>query len=165
MDAFDEGLRCQDVHAGLRNIDPNSGILTPLTETQKIGMAASLASLVRGQDVIDDAQSLRAVAAEQLDVSPFAFNDVIYSLERVGFITNIKTASNKILSFSENVPFYESLYGSLGGAWREGAPTELEQQVVLLVHALADAPLPVEELSDRLGLDSGDLPQLLGGDR
>lgn len=161
METFDEGLRCQDVHAGLRNIDPNSGILTPLTETQKIGMAASLASIIRGQDVVDDAQALRAVAAEQLDVSPFAFNDVVYSLERIGFIANIKTASNKILTFSENVPYYTNLYEGLGAAWREGAPTALEQQVVLLVDGLAAAPIPVEELAGRLGLDATDLPQLL----
>ncbi|WP_228484873.1 hypothetical protein [Microbacterium cremeum] len=92
MESFDEGLRCQDVHSGLRNIDPNSAILTPLTGTLKIGMAASLAALVRGQDVVPDAESLRAVAAEQLDVSPYAFNEVVYSLERAGFVTNSEWA-------------------------------------------------------------------------
>lgn len=84
MDRFDEGLRCQDVHAGLRNVDPNSGSLTQLADTQMIGMAASLAALIRGQDVISDAQALRSVAAEQLDVSPFAFDGVILQLADVG---------------------------------------------------------------------------------
>ncbi|MBU5895248.1 hypothetical protein JVW19_25040, partial [Vibrio cholerae O1] len=72
-----EGLRCQDVHAGLRNVDPNSGTLTPLADTQLIGMAASVAALVRGQEVIGDAQALRALAAEQLDVNHFAFDQVV----------------------------------------------------------------------------------------
>jgi hypothetical protein len=29
MDAFDKGLRSQDVHSGLRNVDPNSPLLAP----------------------------------------------------------------------------------------------------------------------------------------
>ncbi|MEZ3157849.1 hypothetical protein AB1K56_13060 [Microbacterium sp. BWR-S6Y] len=161
MEKFEEGLRCQDVHSGLRNIDPNSAILTPLTETQKIGMAASLAALVRGQDVVSDAESLRAVAAEQLDVSPYAFNDVIYSLEAAGFVTNIKRSSTRIVSFNEQVPMYRNMYEGLGTAWRDNAPTELEQQVVGLVDGLASAPIPVEELSARLGLDEAELPQVL----
>lgn len=161
MNTFDEGLRCQDVHSGLRNLDPNSPVLAPLTETQKIGMAAGLASLIKGQDVVVDAQALRTVAAEQLDVSPYAFNDVVYSLEQAGFVSNIQTSGSRIISFNEEVPYYRGMYEGLGEAWRDNAPSALEQQVVALVDGLASAPLPVEELADRLGLDSSDLPQIL----
>ncbi len=161
MNAFDEGLRCQDVHSGLRNLDPNSPVLAPLTETQKIGMAAGLASLIKGQDVVPDAQALRTVAAEQLDVSPYAFNDVVYSLERAGFVSNIRTSGSRIIAFNEEVPYYRGMYEGLGEAWRDNAPSALEQQVVALVDGLANAPLPVEELADRLGLDDGELPQIL----
>src|SRR5205814_6831403 len=90
VELFDEGLRCQDVHAGLRNVDPNSGSLTPLADTQLIGMAASLAALIRGQDVIDDAQALRAVAAEQLDVNQFAFDSVVKALADVEFVQGVQ---------------------------------------------------------------------------
>lgn len=114
MNAFDEGLRCQDVHSGLRNLDPNSPVLAPLTETQKIGMAAGLASLIKGQDVVPDAQALRTVAAEQLDVSPYAFNDVVYSLERAGFVSNIQTSGSRIIAFNEEVPYYRGMYEGLG---------------------------------------------------
>jgi len=37
-------------------------------------MAASLATAIRGQDVIRDAQTLKMVAADQLDVDSLAFN-------------------------------------------------------------------------------------------
>ena len=57
------GLRCHDVHAGLRNVDPNSATLAPLADTRMIGMAASLASLIRGQDVVSDAEALKTVVA------------------------------------------------------------------------------------------------------
>jgi hypothetical protein len=42
---FKAGLRCADVHAGLRNVDPNSSTLTPLADTRIVAMAANLASL------------------------------------------------------------------------------------------------------------------------
>lgn len=161
MDWFDEGLRCQDVHAGLRNVDPNSGTLTPLADTQLIGMAASVAALIRGQDVIGDAQALRAVAAEQLDVNQFAFDPVIEQLAEVGFVEGVQRSGGKITRFTENVPYYHDLYAVLGQAWRNRAPTEVEQQMVLLVDHLADAPQPVEELADRIGLDTAAVPRLL----
>jgi hypothetical protein len=77
MPDFKAGLRCGDVHAGLRNVDPNSPGSIPLADTRVIGMAANLASLVRGQDVIEDAEALKTIAAEQLDISPYAFREVV----------------------------------------------------------------------------------------
>jgi hypothetical protein len=161
VDRFDEGLRCQDVHAGLRNVDPNSGTLTPLADTQLIGMAASVAALIRGQDVIADAQALRAVVAQQLDVNQYAFDPVIAQLAEVGFVEGVQRSGGKITRFTENVPYYDDLYRVLGEAWRGRIPTELEQQMVLLVDHLADAPQPVEEMADRMGLDTAAVPQLL----
>jgi hypothetical protein len=58
VEAFQQGLRCQDVHSGVRNVDPNSPSLAPLNDTRVVGMAATVAGLIRGRDVIDDAQSL-----------------------------------------------------------------------------------------------------------
>ncbi|ORC19967.1 MULTISPECIES: hypothetical protein [Rhodococcus] len=161
MDQFDEGLRCQDVHAGLRNVNPNSGVLVPLADTQMIGMAASVAALVRGLDVVSDAQALRAVAAEQLDVNPYAFDKVVKSLADVGFLQGVVYDSDRVVRFTETVPFYDDLYARLGEAWRDKKPTDLEQQMVIAVDRLADAPIPVEELASRAGLDSADIPKLI----
>lgn len=47
---FQAGLRCHDVHVGLRNVDPNSATAAPLADTRMVGMAASLASTIRGQE-------------------------------------------------------------------------------------------------------------------
>lgn len=65
MQRFEQGLRCQDIHSGLRAIDPNSPALAPLDDTRMVGMAATLAATIRGQDVIRDAQTLKVVAADQ----------------------------------------------------------------------------------------------------
>jgi hypothetical protein len=161
VESFDEGLRCQDVHAGLRNVNPNSGALVPLAETQMIGMAASVAALIRGRDVVDDAQALRAVAAEQLDVNLHAFEQVVVALEDVGFVSGIQSSGGKITSFTENVPYYDDLYTRLGMAWRERAPSELEQQMVIVIDALAAAPIPLEELAARTRIDSSDMDTLM----
>jgi hypothetical protein len=72
METFQQGLRCQDVHSGLRNVDPNAPLLAPLADTHVVGMAATLAGLIRGRDVVTDAQSLAVVAADQLDVDILA---------------------------------------------------------------------------------------------
>jgi hypothetical protein len=63
-------------------VDPNSGILAPLADTRTVGMAASLASLIGGQDVISDAEALKTIAADHLDISTCASGGVIDALER-----------------------------------------------------------------------------------
>ena len=161
MKSFDEGLRCQDVHAGLRNLDQSSAVLGPLAETQRVGMAAGVASLVRGRDVIEDAQNLQVIAAEQLDVGSFAFSSVIGTLEDAGMIADVKRSGNRIESFTERVPFHTDLYAKLGENWRQAQPTELEQQVVLVVDYLAKAPVPYDQVVNDLGLDRSEYDNVL----
>ncbi|MDQ0893497.1 hypothetical protein [Agromyces ramosus] len=161
MDSFDEGLRCQDVNAGLRNIDQSSAILGNLAETQRVGMSAGVAALIRGRDVIEDAQNLQAIAADQLDVNAFAFNSVIETLEEAGLIADVRRSGRKVVSFTENVPYYSDLYGRLGASWRNAGPTELEQQVVMLVDRLARSPVEQNQVVKELGLDSSEFPEIL----
>lgn len=161
LEAFDQGLRCQDVHSGLRNVDPNSPLLAPLADTRVIGMAATLAGLIRGRDVVENAQALKSVAAAQLDVDQLAFSDVIAVLENADFVQGVQRVGSKITSFAESVPYYEDLYGALGRAWQDRRPTELEQQLLLVVDGLSAAPMPLEELEPRFGLDRSDMGALL----
>jgi hypothetical protein len=161
MRAFDEGLRCQDVHSGLRNVDPNSPALVPLADTRVVGMAATVAGLIRGRDVIPDAQALATVAAHQLDVDHLAFSEVVGVLEEVGFVEGVQREGRRVVAFTESVPYYDDLYQRLGEAWEDRQPTDVERQMVSLVDGLSTAPLPVEELAARLDLDDGDLPGLL----
>lgn len=161
VELYDEGLRCQDVYAGLRNIDPSSPTLVPLSETRRVGMAAGLAALIRGRDVIDDAQNLRVIAAEQLDIGALEFNSVIETLEDGGLVADVVRNGNRIESFSEIVPFYGDLYNRLGESWRGARPTELEQQVVLLTDRLAHAPIAMDDVVDSVGLDSSELQAVL----
>lgn len=161
MKAFEVGLRCQDVHSVLRNVDPNAPLLAPLDDTRLIGMAATLAALIRGRDVLDDVPALTQVAAHQLDVQMLSFKEVISILEEAGYVQGVQRVGGKIVSFTESVPYYDDLYGSLGNVWLNRSPTELEQQLLLIVDGLSRAPVPVEELESKFLLDGSELPQLL----
>lgn len=161
MEQFNEGLRCQDVHSGLRNVDPNSPLLGPLNDTRLVGMAATLAGLIRGRDVVEDAQALMQVAAHQLDVHMLSFAEVIALLEDAGYVAGVQRRGGKITTFTENVPYYDDLYTALGQAWRDRAPTELEQQMLIVVDGLSQAPVPLESLADNYGLDLAAVPDIL----
>lgn len=166
MQPVDEGLRCQDVHAGLRNVDPNSGALAVLEDTRVIGMAASLAASIRGREIIADAQALKSIAAEQLDVDPLAYETVLHVLHDAGFIAAPKLVGGKTRAFDERVPFHQDLYSTLGEAWRARQPGEEETALVVMVDRLAHGPVVLEELAGDVGLDDDDTRRLvqLAGD-
>lgn len=161
MKDFEKGLRCQDVHAGLSNVDPNSAALSSLVDTRIIGMAASLASAIRGQDVIRDAQVLMKVAADQLDVDSLAFNQVVEVLDEAGFVHSVSKKAGKIRSFSEQVPFHSNLYETLGEMWDDRAPTETEQQLLTTVNRLAQTPVPEDELANEAGIEKASFQEVM----
>ncbi len=43
-----------------------------------------------GQDVIEDAEALKVIAADQLDIDGFAFSEVVSLLEDIGAIYNVQ---------------------------------------------------------------------------
>ena len=158
---FTHGLRCQDVHSGLRNVEANSPLLTPLFDTRVVGMAATIAGLIRGRDVVTDAQALSTVAAAQLDVDHLAFNEVIRVLEDAELVQGVRRAGSKITSFTETVPYFDDSYAVLGQVWAQRRPTELEQQMLLLIDGLSTAPVPLDQVEAAFGLDHGDSRKLL----
>lgn len=161
MDNLTEGLRCQDIHSGLRDLDQNSPLLGPLHETRLIGMAASLAGLIRGHDVISDGEALRTIAAQQLDVDEYAYTEIIRLLEDVEFVQGVQRNRRRILTFTESVPYYDDLYSVLGAAWHDAPLNETEQQLVPVIDGLSQAPVPLESLEDAFGLDRAVVPQIL----
>jgi hypothetical protein len=154
IERFKEGLRSQDVHAGLRNVDPNSGLVVQYTETTRlIGMAASLAMTIKGQDVIEDAESLKVIASDQLDIDAFAFKDIIGLLEEIGAIYNVQLDGKKIKKFSEKIPLHKDLYEYLGEAWEDRNPDEVEISMLFTIDELAKRPFKYSEFEKSFGLD------------
>ncbi len=126
-----------------------------LEVTQLVGMAAAVAAWIKGHDVIADAQAFKLVAAEQLDVLPFAFDRVIEVLAELDFVRNVQTSGHRITSFYETVPEdYERMYGQLGQSWRAQGPTEVEASLLGVVDDLSNGPKPVDVLDvDMSALD------------
>jgi hypothetical protein len=153
MERYEQGLRCQDVHAGLHDLDPNSPRLVELEDTRIVGMAASLAAAIRGQNVIQDAQTLKKVAAAELDVDHMAFDRVVQVLDDAGLVRSVVRKAGKIRSFSEDVPYHQNLYDRLGEVWQASEPTETERGVLSAVHVLAKGPVPEEQLAEAAGVE------------
>jgi hypothetical protein len=124
-------------------------------------MAATVAGLIRGRDVIQDASALMTIAAFQLDVPTLSFGEVITLLEDVGYVAGVKRSGGKVTEFTESVPFYDNLYATLGEAWRGRAPTILEQEMLAVINGLAQAPVSVDNLEDHFGIERSDIPELL----
>lgn len=154
-------MRCQDVHTSVGQIDPNSSVLAKVSDTRLVGMIASVASAIRGNDIIHDGQALAEIAAEQLDVSPYAFPRVISTLEEVGWISNVKRKQEHVISFHESIPLHQSLYDGLGAVWRNKEPDEFEQSFVSIAERLTRGPVAEEQLSNDVGYDKRDHDKLL----
>src|SRR5674476_774873 len=103
VDRYTEGLRCQDVNAGLRTFDATSSVLTPMKKTRLVGMAADLASLVRDRELISDMEALETVAAAELDIPPTSFDSVVSLLEEAGFV-ELTRAGGQITGLTSQVP-------------------------------------------------------------
>jgi len=152
-------LRAHDVHQGLHEVDRDSALIsTHLEVTELIGMASAVAAWIKGHDVIPDAQAFKHVAAEQLDVGGFAFDDVVAVLEELEFVGNVQRAGRRIVSFYETVPAsFERMYSQLGQAWKDQEPTEVEASLLQVVDTLSRGPVPV----DNLDIDAAAKPLVL----
>jgi hypothetical protein len=160
VDRYTEGLRCQDVNAGVRNLDATSPILTPVKKTRLTGMAADLAALVRDRPLIADMGALEAVAAAELDIPSTSFDAVLALLEEVELV-ELTRSGGDVTGLTSQVPFYRDLYEILGHAWRDRRPSQLEEEIVAVVDRLAAGPLPAESLVSDVGIDAADVDRLL----
>lgn len=143
-----QALRAHDIHQGLHIVDRTVGLVAAeLETTQLVGMAAALASAIKGQEVIKHAVDLKTVAAEQLDINPWAFPRVVRLLADLEYVRNVQGTGDKITQFYENIPpSFDKLYERLGEAWRDRQPGEVEESLVATVEQLSHGPRRVAEL-------------------
>ncbi len=160
MDTYEVGLRCQDVNSGLRTFDAASPSLTPLKKTRLVGMAADLAALVRETPLVSDMGALESVAAAELDIPSTSFDAVLSVLEAAELV-ELTRSTGDVTGLTSNVPYYRDLYTTLGGAWKERHPSQLEEEIVAVVDQLASGPLPAEMLVEKVGIEAADTEHIL----
>jgi hypothetical protein len=156
-DRVDVGLRCHDAHHGLTNVDPRSAYIARLGDVREVGMAANLAVNIRGQDRIEDADALLEVAAEELGVEPLLFGTTLRLLEEADMIDVTHVGSRRRIDV--RIPVHEDLYDRLGEVWEARKPSELQQELVSVMHGLAAAPRLLDDL--RKALPTADLETIL----
>jgi hypothetical protein len=102
-----KSLRAHDVHQGLQaaQIDRSSGLVgEELEATQLVGMAAALATGIKGIDFIADAVELKKIASQQYDIPTLEFPRVVELLEEADMVRRVERGTGKqIKSFYENV--------------------------------------------------------------
>lgn len=143
-------LRAHDVHQGLQfaGIDRSSGIVgQQLEATQYIGMAAALATAIKGLDVIDGSQ-LKQVADYQLDIPTFGFDRVVGILEELEYVRNVtRDGAGRIRQLYETVPEnFSRLYENLDQAYARRDPGEIESSLVAAIDDLSLGPRLVADL-------------------
>jgi hypothetical protein len=156
VDNYSQGLRCQDVNAGLRTFDAASAVLTPMKKTRLIGMAADLASLIRDRELISDISALETVAAAELDIPSTSFDTVVSVLEEAELV-ELTRVKGQVTGLTSDVPYYKDLYETLGRVWRDRRPSQLEEEVLVVVDKLAHGPLAEESLTSVTGIEQADL--------
>jgi hypothetical protein len=93
MDSRVVGLRAQDVYSGLQTVDQTSGIIAAeLDATRLTGMAATIASNIKGIDLIKDPKTLKVIAAQQWGIDSIALPKVLEVLQEVDYITSTRAA-------------------------------------------------------------------------
>jgi hypothetical protein len=148
------GERAYDIALGLRNVDDRAAILSDVERTNITGMAAVLAGAIKGRDVVSNAQALKRIAADVLRIPPLAFASVVRELADLELVSDVRISGGDIVSFAEQVPLvHDDLHDRLGEKWISKNPTELEQQFLVAVETVANAPVPTKELLRELGAD------------
>lgn len=169
MDPKIVGLRAQDVYSGLQTVDQTSGLIAAEFEATRLaGMAATVASNIKGIDLIRDAKVLKVIAAQQWGIDSFALPQVLEVLQEVDYITIHKDLRKKVTRIEEHIPLlHDDLYQRLGSHWMENQPSELDVAAVDGLELLAEAPMRLSDLIEHVGdettvqrmLDIGDEAQ------
>ncbi|MFJ5839795.1 hypothetical protein ACIQGO_24065 [Streptomyces shenzhenensis] len=160
MDGYTEGLRCQDVNTGLRNIDATSPVLTPVKKTRLVGMAADLAALVRSKEIVEDITVLESVAAAELDIPSTSFDAVVQVLESAELV-ELTRRGGQVTGLTSEVPHHRDLYETLGREWRGRQPSQLEEELLAVVNQLAKGPVAAESLTSVVGVENSDVDRIL----
>lgn len=146
------GLRAQDVYSGLQTVDQTSGLIAAeLGATRLTGMAATIASNIKGIDLINDPKVLKVIAAQQWGIDSFALPRVLEVLQEVDYIT-LHEDGRKVTRIEEHIPLlHDDLYDRLGSHWLSNQPSELDRAAVNSLELLAEAPRRLSDLATHIG--------------
>lgn len=116
-----------------------------------VGMAVKMALHIQGLPAINY-DTLRLVATHLLNIPAVAVRRIVELLAEVDF-AKLQTTGKTIKIVVPNVPYYESLYATLGEYGKTEGFNEAEQLTVELLCRLARSPEKVDTLRSTLGAE------------
>jgi len=147
MDRKELAVRCHEIQSGLA-----TKVVDDFEQLTLVGSAVRLALHLRGLAAIDY-EILKLVASHFLNISPIGLRPVLDMLAEIEFV-KLSTEGKSIKKVLSNVPYYESLYETIGAYASDAGLNETEQLSVELLRRLASSPDKLDALRGKLGADS-----------
>ena len=148
------GIRALDMQTGLYKY--NDPILDlKISETILIGKAASLASHLRGLQVIEDYEALKALASK-LGINATELLSVLDILEEIEYIRVIGSKRNPT-KIEVLITIFEKTYELLGEKWKDDNPDEFEKKIIEIINDLSTYSLRKDNLLEKYDLSKDDL--------
>lgn len=159
------GLRLLEFECGIAsNIDDaNSAELVDYETSRAAGQAARLAMLIRGQDVIEDEQRLKKVAAVELGLHPAEYTVAKQLLMEGDLIEERTTKAGKsVLNEKVSRLDHSDNYRRVGDLWLSRTRrTHKEQAIIHTLDSLIESPKDISDLEPLLDLNKSDLAAVL----
>ena len=146
-DPSEVAARSHDIHTGLDLAE-----VPEFENLRAVGMAVRLALHIRGLPSIDY-QTLRLVATHILRMPSLAVRGIVELLAQVEFV-KLQTEGTTIKAVVPNVPYYETLYSTLGTYATDADFNEAEQLSIQLLCHLSRAPEKLDTLRSMLGAEN-----------
>ena len=153
MEYKDIGIRALDMQTGLYKYS-DSVLDLKISETMLIGKAASLASHLRGIQVVEDFDALK-VLASKLGITSTELISVLEILQEVELVRVIGS-SRKPEKIEVLITAFEDAYQLLGEKWQNDKPDEFERKVVQLINDLAGKSIKLSKILSDYDLKTDD---------
>jgi hypothetical protein len=146
--------RCHEIHTGLGLKE-----VPEFEALRSVGMAVRLALHIQGLPPVNY-DTLRLVATHFLEIPSVAVKSILELLAEVEFV-KLLTEGKTIKTVVPNVPYYETLYTTLGTYAKDTTFNEAEQLSIELLCRLSKAPEKTDNLVTTLGADKALLKRAL----
>ncbi|MBP1926692.1 hypothetical protein J2Z76_002562 [Sedimentibacter acidaminivorans] len=154
MDNRSIGIRSLDIQTGLyKYSDPILDL--KIGETILIGKAASLASHLRGIQVIEDYEALKALASK-LGINATELLSVLEILHEIEYIRIIGN-KRKPTKIEVLIKIFEETYDLLGEKWKDDKPDEFEHKMVEIINDLSNYRVSKQEIISKYDLKIKDM--------
>ena len=171
---LDNGMEKDSVQVGLRLLefecavhsnvdDSHSAELVDYEASRTAGQAARLAMLVRGQDVIDDEQRLKKVAAIELGMSPPEYTAAMRLLMEGDLVEERTTRLGKrVLNEKVNRLVHADNYRRIGELWlSRDHRSPKEESLIYTLDRVIQAPTEVDQIDALRDLKKSDREAVL----